>query len=43
MSQTIEITDEEKLLIVPILESNSNSGRVEFICDDAYGIEINLV
>ena len=39
----IEITDEEKLLIVPILESNSNSGRVEFICDDAYGIEINLV
>mgnify|MGYP001590394493 CR=1 FL=1 len=32
----------ETLTVIPVLLANSKSGNVEFICDDQYGVEINL-
>ncbi len=32
----------DTLKIVPVLLANSNSGEVEHICDDQYGVEVSL-
>lgn len=38
----IDVENYERLLIIPVLLANSNSGQIEYICDEKDGVEIDV-
>jgi len=39
-SLTNSIDSAEKIILIPVLLGNSNSGKVAYVCDDRYGKEV---
>lgn len=34
------ISSAEKIILIPVLLGNSNSGKAAYVCDDKYGVEV---